>query len=205
MRNINLHPTTLMLVYIGLALGMGWFPVGVLWGLTGLALGLMAWSGFKQCWRMLRRARLLFLLMVLVYGFMTPGVAQIPAWGTWSPSVPGVELGLIHAWRLALLLALLATLLHSLDRMQLLAGIYQLLSPLQLLGVPVQRIAVRLWLTLHYFEVQPRPRAMAENWKQALALPAQSMDQVELSMPGFTRQDWVFGLMSTALIGWALW
>lgn len=201
----TLHPATLMLAYVGLALGIVWFNQNVLWALSGIAGMLMMMTGIKHCWAMLRRARLLFLMMVIVYGYMTPGAALLPAWGNLSPSAPGFELGLMHAWRLSLLLAMLAVLLRVLDRMQLLAGIYQILSPLEGLGLPAQQFAVRLWLTLHYFEERPMSPALGEAWQQAIAVPVSGVDRVEISMPLFSGQDLLFGLLCAALLGWALW
>jgi energy-coupling factor transport system permease protein len=52
------------------------------------------------------------------------------------------------------MLAALSLILAYNTRQQLISGFYFIFSPLQYLGLEVERFAVRLWLTLHYVELQ---------------------------------------------------
>ena len=188
-----------------LALCIGWFDIYAMYALSGLALFAMASSGFAQCWSMIRRARVLFILLVFVYAFMTPGEMIFSNWGAMSPTQEGLQQGLLYAWRLLLMLAFLGAILRFLDQMKLLTGIYLLLQPLQVAGIPAQRIAVRIWLTLHYFDTRTAEHSLVQQWRHALTMPAQPLQQVSLELPSFTLKDMLFGMCCAAMLGWALW
>jgi energy-coupling factor transport system permease protein len=104
--------------------------------------------------------------LILVYAFATPGAAVLPHLGAYSPSHEGLVSGGIQALRLAVLLASLAVLLAAIPRDRILAGLYFLLRPLARMGVDVDRVAARIWLTLHYAE-QTKPGRSGE-WRSCL-------------------------------------
>lgn len=105
---------------------------------------------FKQ---LLRRTRWIMLSLLLIYSFSTPGQPLWDALGMFSPSREGLNNGVLQLTRLLAALAGLAILLSHLHRQQLIAGLYTLLAPFQLIGLSRERVAVRLALTLHYAEV----------------------------------------------------
>jgi energy-coupling factor transport system permease protein len=64
-----------------------------------LLAGIYLLSGFPAMDRllvMLKRLRWLMLAIVLVYGWWTPGAALFPVAGVLSPTVEGLQLGLIR-------------------------------------------------------------------------------------------------------------
>jgi energy-coupling factor transport system permease protein len=68
------------------------------------------------------------------------------------------------------MLAALSLLLATTSRAQIMAGIYQLLKPLQFFGVLPERFSARLWLTLHYVEHMPSgtlKKLRQESWSMA--------------------------------------
>lgn len=101
---------------------------------------------------MLKRMRWLFLSILVLYAFGTPGelVPQFPT--NLAPSYEGIGLGLQQIGKLMIALAALSILLANSSREQLMLGLYMLLKPLEHLGLNVEKFAARLLLTLNYVE-----------------------------------------------------
>ena len=201
----TLHPASLILAWFGFAATLSWFRWPVLM-IASIAIAvLILLSGVPQCWRLIRRSRVLLLVLLLVYAFSTPGTALIPGWEQANPTQAGLAAGAFQAWRLLLMVSALAVLLAVLTRQQLLSGIYTMLQPFKPLGVPVERFSVRLWLTLHYLETAPKITSLKAYWESALRLPENPPAKIELELPLFGRSDLVFALMCTIVLGAALW
>lgn len=99
-----------------------------------------------------RRMRWLFLSLLMIYAFGTPG-ELIPLFPVnFSPTFEGLQLGLLQIEKLLIALAALSLLLLSSSRAQMLLGIYMLLMPFKFLGLNIERFAARLMLTLDYVE-----------------------------------------------------
>ena len=117
-------------------------------GCLGLALfaGVAATSHLRL---LLRRSRWLLLTMLMMFGWLTPG--------TPLPNIPGAsQEGLLLAAasiaRLFIALSTVALVLKALSPAELVAGMRSLLTPLALLNISRDRIAVRLALTLNEVE-----------------------------------------------------
>lgn len=130
------------------------------WGGLG-ALSLVIFSalmhfGTASALKLLKRARWLFLSILLIYAFATPGeyVAGFP--DAFAPTYEGLQSGLMQALRLAAMLGALSLMLATSSREQFMSGIYFLLRPFRLLGISPERFSARLWLTLHYAETMPK-------------------------------------------------
>lgn len=91
--------------------------------------------------------RWILVSLLVIYAFETPGQSVFSHGPTWE----GLASGSLQTWRIVLTVALLAFLQSSTSREMMLSGIHTLLLPLQR-WVNVERIAVRLLLTLHYAE-----------------------------------------------------
>ena len=202
---LPIHPTTLFLAWIALAVAVPWFSVAAL-GATSTMLVLGAWAvGIHACWHLVRRTRVLFIALILLYAFATPGTPLFAGWNT--PTQEGLLAGTLQAWRLLLVIMALAILLVRLNREQLLAGIYVLLAPFKPLGLPLERIAVRLWLTLQYAESGgPTGDSLRERWEAALTLPNGLSENISLELAEFHTRDVVFALgYGVLLAGGLLW
>jgi energy-coupling factor transport system permease protein len=107
-----------------------------------------------QFLRALKRFKWFFLVMIIIFAFNTPGehLSQWPF--SLSPTYEGIRAGFIQTLRIVVMLAALSLILAYNTRQQLISGFYFLFSPLKYLGLEVERFAVRLWLTLHYVELQ---------------------------------------------------
>ncbi|HUW28364.1 MAG TPA: hypothetical protein VMV97_07130 [Sulfuriferula sp.] len=148
----KLHPATAIVLWLFFVVWLEFVRPPAL-GLAALAL--LPWlqgATLTQFFRYLRRTRWLLLSLLMIYAYTLPGEHVSSMLGSLSPSVQGLQHGVLRIARMTLLLAALSILMMRIPRTALLLGIYRILHPLQWLGVDVERIAVRLWLTLHYAE-----------------------------------------------------
>jgi energy-coupling factor transporter transmembrane protein EcfT len=203
--NNILHPTTRLLAWIAFAVAVPWLDIGALLVASAIVVALVLLSRAADCWRLIRRTRVLLATLIVLYAFATPGVPLFANWDHWYLTYEGLRAGGLQAWRLLLMIAALAVLFASMPRESLLAGIYVLLRPLRAIGVPVNRIAVRLWLTLHYAETASQVKGLSARWQNALSLPSTRAALITLDVPDFTWQDVRFVVASGALLAFALW
>jgi len=96
---------------------------------------------------MLKRLRWLFLSIFIVYLFFTPGVLLFSG-VLWGPTEEGVLLGLSRIMVLVLIVAAVNVLLISTGQLEFFAAVHWCLRPLAWIGVPHERLAVRIALTL---------------------------------------------------------
>ena len=98
-------------------------------------------------WRMILRLRWLFVAILLVYGWWTPGDALIPSAGSFSPVREGLQTGLLRVAALVLIVCAVYLLVSTTQRGQLLGALYILTRPF-LTHARRERLAVRILLTL---------------------------------------------------------
>lgn len=116
-----------------------------------LLIGLMLFRA-NLFLKMMLRMRWLFVSMWLIYAFTTPG-EYLHDWPIGlMPTYEGLRFGLIQVFRISLILAGVAILMASSTKEKLMAGIYQLIRPFEILGIPCKRFTARLYLTLEYIE-----------------------------------------------------
>jgi energy-coupling factor transport system permease protein len=108
--------------------------------------------------RLIWRTRWLLLVLFFGYAYSLPGEPALALLGNASPSLPGLARGGQQALRLLLLLLWLDVLVLRLSTEALMAGVYTLLRPFTLLGVNIERAALRLGLTLRAIEGLERGR-----------------------------------------------
>jgi energy-coupling factor transport system permease protein len=99
---------------------------------------------------MLKRMRWLFISIFAIYTWFTPGKPLFSDWIEYAPTFEGVVTGLLRALSLTAIVLAVGVLIRTLTREQLLSGILWLLRPVAALGLPYERLAVRLALTLEY-------------------------------------------------------
>jgi energy-coupling factor transport system permease protein len=181
--------------------------IAVLCGLICLLAAVLNLPHFSQ---LIKRMRWLFVSLLLVYGYATPGeyLAFLPL--NVAPSYEGLHLGLMQIDKLLIAVASLSALFASASKSQLMAGLWTLLSPLRLVGLNVERFTVRMLLTLHYVEqiaVQPKLKLdFSQLDKLALAPdePGATLPLI-LAQPAFTWFDKaMLSLMLLALMGLSL-
>jgi energy-coupling factor transporter transmembrane protein EcfT len=155
---VDVHPlirvVALLIFIAGLALAR---PLLLAVGI-GLLLLLNILAGFPapgKLLQMILRLRWLFLAILLVYGWWTPGANLFPVMGSWSPTSEGVYTGLLRVLSLVLIVAAVHLLLQVTSRRELLPAIMQLIRPVTT-ETARARLAVRILLTLEAVtRVQP--------------------------------------------------
>ncbi len=181
--------------------------IAVLCGLICLLAAVLNLPHFSQ---LIKRMRWLFLSLLLVYAYATPGeyLAFLPL--NVAPSFEGLHLGLIQIAKLLIAVASLSALFASASKSQLMAGLWTMLSPLRLVGLNVERFTVRMLLTLHYVEqmaVQPKLKLdFSQLDKLALASdePGATLPLI-LAQPAFSWFDKaMLSLMLLAVMGLSL-
>lgn len=146
-----MHPALRILgvmLFIACLAQTGW-PVlllGAVFIVLGLSfLGSPAWRRFGQ---MARRLVWFYLSIFAIFGWFTPGELLWPALGLLSPTAMGLLAGVQHTLLIVLSLGAVIWLLQTTTQDTLVRGLLWLTQPLQAVGFPAQRFAVRLVLTL---------------------------------------------------------
>lgn len=196
------HPVLLLLGWLLLAIPfarLAWaFPLLVL---------LVYFPVWPIVWQSCRRMKWLLLAMVLSHGWALPGPALLSAYA-WSPSLSGLRYGLEQALHLLWLVCGLRYCWQLLGRQGMWTAFSALLSPLRLLGLPVERLLLRLTLTMQLAEywMQHPPRWRLDEWQRVLAEPPPQVtpDEVKLLTLPWTWRDSLLLLILLA-VSFLLW
>ncbi len=144
------HPVIRVVTLIVFIAGMSAAsPAAMLTGTLLLAMSYAraGFPGMDSLARMIMRLRWLYLAILIVYGWWTPGVPLIPGLDTLSPSQQGLAYGLQRVAVLVLIVGAVHLLTRTTERSRLLAAIMVTTSPF--LGRELrERFAVRLLLTM---------------------------------------------------------
>jgi len=121
--------------------------------LAGLLLLILVWTVTRQLpapkvWGMVKRLRIFFISLFIMYLWFTPGQLIWPVLDRWSPTLEGLAQALERIGALVLLVFAVESLLRLLNRSELLTGLYFMATPLQCMGVNRERFIVRVLLTL---------------------------------------------------------
>ncbi|MEO1957649.1 MAG: CbiQ family ECF transporter T component [Methylophilaceae bacterium] len=159
-------------------------------------LALLVYLNNSHFLRLMRRLKWFYLVMLLIFIFNTPGehVAHWPF--SVKPTYEGLRMGVEQVLRIAVILAALSIVLTQNTKQQLISGLYFSMRPLSYLGLDVKRFAARLWLTLHYVELQQgdkenRPH-LTSNLGDYLSdiLVSEARDNVAITLDN-PKQTWV--------------
>jgi energy-coupling factor transport system permease protein len=120
--------------------------------------------------------RWLFLSMLIIYAYTTPG-EYLSRWPMdLAPSYEGLRDGCYQIARISLVLAGISILMATSTREKLMVGIYTLIKPLSILSLSPERFTARLYLTLQYIEKvkkqsakQDKPSSWSESFKAHLS------------------------------------
>ena len=133
------------------------------------------------------------LSLLLIYGYATPGNAvwQASEWSLlaqFSPTIEGLITGFLQLGRVVTMLAALAILAGLLSQQQLMSGLYYLIYPLRYMGLPPEKLLMRLALTMQYAEVVSRntARKTTRDWRASLGqitAPVSNQSAQGMDMP----------------------
>lgn len=173
----SLHPLARILLWCGWVVGVELVSLPILYSMAVVSATAFVFARLRHAaLRLLYRSRWLMLVLLLTYSYTLPGHSFWPELGWASPTIEGLQGGLVRTLRLSLILVALAVLLASTQRERLIYGLYSLARPLTVLGFDRRAFAVRLGLTLDYVEaVAAKTPSNAKQWlrvlREPLALP----------------------------------
>lgn len=145
--------------------------------------------------RLLKRVRFLLIAIVVFFAGFTPGDALLVSLPGMSPSREGVVLAMQHAGRLLGVVCCVAILLKRLSINRLVTGLYALLRPFEILGLPARGLAVRLLLVMQYVE-----SASPRSWRDWL----DDESEAELQAIVLGRERLGLKEVAVALVGIAM-
>ncbi len=188
---------TQLLIFFVLAISINLMTINALSILfIGVAIAL-AITQNNNFLRVIFRFKWFFLVMLLIFSFNTPG-EHVLFWPfAISPSYEGIWAGLTQILRLMLMLAALNLILACNTRQELISGFYFIFSPLKYCGLKIERFVARLWLTLHYVELQNEANSkqdlMSQLKNMATCKPEQidQEENVTLKIPQFSYLDFL--------------
>ena len=166
-----------------------------------LLIGYATISGHvTDVFKSLIRIRWILFTILLITSINQPGeliqpIIQILPFSL-IPTYEGVYQGLLQSIRLICLMLLISLMTLILKREQLISAYYQLLTPLSLFKLDIERAAARLCLTLEYMQ---KPVAVSEflekldilNNKNAITSDAAMLQMIELEIVEMNRFDFV--------------
>lgn len=148
----NMHPFVKILYFVLILILMSFLSNQLLCVLFVLVSTFVVTLELKNFLHVIKRMRLLFLSILVIYAFATPGqyVPHVPV--NIAPTIEGVQQGLLQVMKLLIALGALNLLYSNSSKAQLILGLYTLFKPLKYLGLNIERFTVRLFLTLEYVE-----------------------------------------------------
>jgi energy-coupling factor transport system permease protein len=127
----------------------------------------------QDFFRLFFRLKWIYLSMLLIFAFNTPG-EHVLAWPfEFSPTYEGLQTGILQVFRIVIMLAIVSLLLANNSKQMIISGFYYFLYPLKVFGLNIERFAARLWLTMHYVEHVLESK---KNQSNKLTLDQQFMD-----------------------------
>jgi len=151
---LKINVITQLIVFMVFAIIINQLDLNVLLALLVIFSVILIFKTNHQFINALKRFRWLFMVLMIIYTFNTPG-EHIQGWPFYlNPTNEGIVAGLTQAFRISLILAMISLIMAANTKQQLVSGFYFILLPFKHIGLQADRFAARLWLTLHYVELQ---------------------------------------------------
>jgi energy-coupling factor transporter transmembrane protein EcfT len=147
-----MHAFTKILIYLMVMILINFVEKQIFWvvciSLCLIACLLQKTQFLNRCHKM----RWLFLSIILIYAFGTPGEYITNNSNAFIPTKEGIVLGLEQVATILMAIAFLSILFYQATLVQLMGGLHRLLIPFTWIGFNVDRFVVRLLLTLNYVD-----------------------------------------------------
>jgi len=137
--------------------------------------------------RIIKRMKWLFLSILVIYFWFTPGESIIGNSAAYLPTIQGVHLGILRVLSLILIIFALNYFVSAIARNRLVEAIIWLLNPLSRVGFDCRALAIRIALVL---ELIPRVQQIVLDLKQTYK--AESLDEADKD----THTKWHHSLSS---------
>lgn len=196
-----MHPAAAIVVWLSATLACQWLDYA---GLA--ALGLLALLASRQLAPALgyiRRARWLLLSLWLIIAYHTPGEAYADL--AWAPTYEGLVEATRQAARLVVMLCCLAWLFVTQGRDGLLAGLWNLLSPLRRSGLEVERLVVRLALVLEQMQLPAARGAWRRLLHGETPEAAGGADHLSVRSAPWAALDKLAGMAALLMLALVVW
>ncbi|KAA3649861.1 MAG: hypothetical protein DWQ11_18070 [Proteobacteria bacterium] len=182
-----LHPAAMLTLWAGVAVFIQALSPPVVWfAAVGLA-ALAGWIDLARTLKLIRRIRVLLIVIILMFGFATPGTAVLPTWTVANPTWDGLSLGATQAARLLAMVSLVAVLLARMPIARLVLALHVLAQGLRPLGVSPDRVAVRLSLVLAELD---GPKLQWRRWLDTVEAPGGgnllALERIALRWPDYS-------------------
>lgn len=194
---IRINIITQLLGFFILAAMVNYLKTYALLSLFAILFLFILFNNIAQFLRTIKRFKWFLIVMWIIFAFNTPG-EHVNTWPfSISPTHEGIKAGFTQMLRIVVMLAALFLIMASNTKQQLISGFYFIFSPLKYLGLEVERFAARLWLTLHYVELQREEKVSGhyfDRLKKMTALKSNSVhDDVSIvfQLPNFAVIDYV--------------
>lgn len=206
-----MHPIIYLLLIILMAVLMHLLPpIAIALYALVIMLGLNA-SGWQFWGRIFKRMWLVWVSILLIMAFNTPGEIVVSLPGQLHITYQGLYQGALQIARLSLMLLLIALMTSALSRSQLLSAFYCISQPLRLLGLSPDRLATRLWLTIAYIEQHQRDAfsrgknsaSILDEFLQSQQTPPLTPADytIKIALPSLTGLDYmIIALMLSSLL-----
>jgi energy-coupling factor transporter transmembrane protein EcfT len=194
---LKINIITQLLVFFVLAIIINQLNLKALLAYFLFLIAILMLNKIKQFLRVIKNFKWLFLVMIGIFAFNTPGEHLVNWPFALSPTYEGIVAGFTQMLRIAIMLAALSLILAFNSRQQLISGFYFIFSPLKYLGLEVERFAARLWLTLHYVELQRETVAGQDFFSRLKNMTAlkhkQTYDDISINfiLPKFRHTDYI--------------
>jgi len=208
----GLHPAVKIMAFILMAILIQHSKLRALVVLAVVLLLALFYFRVSRFMAMIRRMRWLFLSMLIVYAYTTPG-EYLNHWPfDMAPSYEGLRDGFYQIARISLVLASISLLMATSTRENLMTGIYALIKPLSFLGISPERFTARLYLTLQYMDqvkkqsnLHDKTLSWPERFYVLLSQTQESAacEMIRLEVPPIGLFDCVCVAVLLILIGWS--
>lgn len=172
------------------------------WWAPAVSLGSVIFA-YAEWGRVMRRLRYIFLALVILFAWQTPGRMIIPALGALSPTWDGFSAVLDPALRLVSVVSVVALMLHILTTENWVSSLYVLVQPCRLIGLKPERFAVRLRLVLDYIERRDL------DWRHCLTDATQEVIPIQTESWSVHKLGWhdatLMMCIGILLAGYLLW
>ncbi len=195
----KISTVTQLIVLIVFALTVSLWRLEDMAVLMMILVSLLIYQKNHHFFRLIKRLRWFFIVMFLIFLLNTPG-EHIVSWSfTIKPTFEGLQAGMRQVLNISLMLAILSLILAKNTVQQLISGLYCLMEPLEVVGIDIKRFSARLWLTLHYVDLQhaettkttPLTKGLAERLDDIFTEGEVSNIEVALQKNRFTWLDFV--------------
>lgn len=203
---VGLHPATRIFLWVSLIIGQSYLLGFSLYVLAAFLFLFMLTPLGVFARRILWRSRFLLATLLIVYPWTTPGVYVFDFMGGGSPTYEGSRLAGQQLLHTGVVLVGLGWAQGGLSMNKRLESMLFWVMPLHYLGVPIERLVVRLALTLQLLEIAPQHTSWS-GWRSAwqAVLTTQSLSssgqEIIVEIAPLHRIDyWVMVLASCGVV-----